>query len=791
MRANLQEKTICCHCQQEIKVLSTDQEGRQFCCSGCLSVFHIIKDNNLNQFYQYRENSGENGWQVPEYRDENFDYLDSEQIHLDYIPQKDSIKIILFYLEGIHCIACLWLIEKLPQLVPGTHHTKVNLSKSTVEVQITNEGSFSAVANMLVRMGYFPHPIFKEDELEKLKLKEERSMLIRIGVAAACAMNIMLFAISIYGGATGSLARYFGYFCLALSLPVVLYAAWPFYTSSLAAIKTRHINIDIPLALAIIVGFAISALNVFRGSDVHYFDSITTLTFLILFSRYLLKRVQQGSLSVDSLSQFFDRGDIKKVVDGVITTIHKKYLQKGDIIQVNPGEMIPVDGTIVEGKSSLNTATLTGESGSVPANIDMMVFAGTENIESPLKIKVTALDNQTRMGKIFEQIEMLHQNQAPIVRLTDRFSRIFLGAILLIAGGLFVAMTSTYGLEVALTRTLALVIITCPCALGLAIPLTFTRAISKGAKKGIVIKDEAVIERINHSKKIYLDKTGTITIGKYHVDKMEHLYNVHPDYKNEELIFALEKFSKHPLAKAIRNYLLETNELKDIKLSNYREVLGKGVFGELDGKQFYLTGIESGGDEISIGLYSDDILYSKIILSDQIRPEAPALLKKIQKLGVESFMLTGDKRSNALKVASEVGLASDHIYAENTPEQKAEIIEKDPSAIMVGDGANDTLALKLSSVGIAVQGSIDVGLKVSDVYFSKPGIAGIYELLKLGKQTLTTVYTILTFTALYNLAGATLAIQGHIGPLQAAILMPLSSLIVTAISLYGTRGDKA
>jgi Cu2+-exporting ATPase/Cu+-exporting ATPase len=786
--AAVTEKTICCHCQQDIKVLSIDEDGREFCCPGCLSVFHIISQNNLEQFYQYRETSGESGWQIPEFRDENFSYLDSEQIHRDYIPERDGFKTMLFYLEGIHCIACLWLIEKLPQLVLGTDYAKVNLSKSTVEVKINREGSFSKVANMLVRMGYFPHPIFKEDQLESLRQKEERTLLIRIGVAAACAMNIMLFAISLYGGASGTLAKYFGYFCMILSLPVVMYSALPFYHSSLAALKSRHINIDVPLSLAILLGFFISSFNVFKGSDVHYFDSITTLTFLILFSRYLLRRVQQNGLSVASLSQFFDRGDIKKVENGNIISIHKKYLQKQDHIQVLPGEMIPVDGEIIEGKSSLNTSALTGESGTVPAFKGSKVFAGTENIESPLIIKVEALNEETRMGRIFEKIERLHQDQAPIVRLTDKFSRVFLVSVLLLASILFLYFSFTASVEIALMRTLSLIIITCPCALGLAIPLTFTRSIASAAKEGIIIKDETVVEKINHCKNLYLDKTGTITHGKYSVEKIEHLQPLQAQLAHDEVIYQLEKFSKHPLAKAIRNELSQT-ERNNISLEHYKEILGKGVYGQVGENRYHITGIESSSDFVQLGLFENNQLVSKITLSDKVRDDSKNLIKKMRNLGLNIFMLTGDKKSNAIKVADSVQIDHKNIYAESNPEQKAEIVEKDASSIMVGDGANDTLALKLSSVGIAVQGSIDVGLKVSDVYFSNPGLAGIYNLLKLGKRTLHTVYGILIFTTLYNLAGATLATMGLIGPLQAAIIMPISSLIVTAISFYGTKGE--
>jgi Cu2+-exporting ATPase/Cu+-exporting ATPase len=788
---NLQEKSVCCHCQQDVHIAARDEEGREFCCPGCLSVFHIIKENNLNQFYQYRENSGEASWQVPEYREENFSYLDSEQIHQDYIPGENGLKTLLFYLEGIHCIACLWLIEKLPQLVPGTHQAKVNLSKSTVEVQITDQGSFAEVANMLVRMGYFPHPVFKEDELAQFRLKEERTMLIRIGVAAASAMNIMLFAISLYGGATGPFANYFGYFCLALSLPVVFYSAWPFYQSSIAAIKSRHINIDVPLSLAIVSGFFISSVNVFRSSDLHYFDSITTLTFLILFSRYLLKKVQQGSLSVASLSQFFDRGDIKKIENGEIISIHKKYLKIGDCIQVDPGEMIPVDGEIVEGKSSLNTSALTGESGSVPAFPGSKVFAGTENIEVPLIVKVEALNEQTRMGRIFEKIERLHQNQAPIVRMTDRFSRVFLSSVLILASVMFVALLATQGMEIALTRTLSLIIITCPCALGLAIPLTFTRSIALAAKKGIIIKDESVIEKINSVPNLYLDKTGTITFGKYSVEKLEHLSAANNPYTNDEIIFTLEKYSKHPLAKAIRTYLLSQKALREIEINDYHEILGSGVFGIIGDKNYHLTGIEGDENNMSIGLFENETLISKITLSDNVREDSKSLINKIKSLGLNVYMLTGDKKINAKRIASKVDINPKNIYSDCNPEQKAEIIEKDPKSIMVGDGANDTLALKLASVGVAVQGSIDVGLKVSDVYFSKPGLSGVYQLLKLGRQTISTVHIILVFTALYNITGATLAIQGLIGPLQAAVLMPISSLIVTGISLYGTRNKEA
>lgn len=783
----VEKQEYCQHCNQEIIVASTDPKGRHFCCSGCLTVFHILKNNELNDFYKFREHSGEQGWQIPDYREENFSYLDSDHIHEEYIKLNNGIKSLTFYLEGIHCVACLWLIEKLPELVPGVFNATVNLSKSTVKVDIKENGSFKDVADMLVSMGYFPHPIFKEDEISRLRKKEEQDLLIKIGISAACAMNIMLFSISIYGGATGPFANYFSIFCLILSLPVVFYTATPFYRSSISAIKNKSINIDIPLSIAIIFGFTISSYHVLIGNQQHYFDSITTLTFLILFSRFILKKVQENSLSVSTLGQFFERSDIKRIKDDQVESIHKKYIQINDKLLISPGDIIPVDGVVIQGESSLNTAILTGESEPVLVKAGAQVYAGSENINEELIIRVEAIAEETRIGTLFKEIEKLHHKKAPLVRLTDKFSKIFLKTVLLLSGLLFIFTYYFIGLEIALTRTLSLIIITCPCALGLAIPLTFTRGISKAAKNGIIVKDEETLERIIACNNLFLDKTGTITYGKYNVEKITHFELADKETTNESLIFALEEKSKHPLAKALKKFLINKSIDTNLEIKNYQEVLGEGVFASYNNNQYKIKGIENSTNNIQLGLYKNDVLVTEIILSDKVREEAKELVKDLKKLKKNVFMLTGDNKTNASRVATDVGIIKSNIIANATPEIKSKVIENNKNSIMVGDGANDALALKKAEVGIAVHGSIDVGMKVSDIFFSKPGIKQVFNIINIGKDTIRTIYSILIFTTLYNLIGAICAVLGKVGPLEAAIIMPISSLIVTVISIQGTK----
>ena len=790
---NLESKTQTCeHCHEPVLTPILDKAGHLFCCTGCRSVYEILNENNLCDYYTIAEQSGVVRSPVPELVQENYQYLDAEDFAKDHGKiDSQGNRTLKFYLEGIHCIACLWLIEKLPDLVPGVITTRLNMSKSTVDVTLSPTGSFAMAAGKLNQLGYRPHPLMQEDEHEQLQLKEERKLLIQMGVASAAAMNIMIYAVSIYAGATGVYAQAFSWISMVLCLPVIFYSSKPFYTSAMSAIRVRSVNIDIPISFAIIFGFAAGVFNTFRGDETNYFDSIATLVFLLLFSRYMLKKAQQKSLQTTKFSQFFSRGVIRRLnkQNNIFEEIHQEYLRKGDTIRVLPGEVFPADGVVTKGTSRINTSTLTGESRPMPTKVGDHVFGGTENIEQALELEVQEIGEDTKIGQILAKVEDGWSNKSPIMNFSDKVARFFVYGVLGTAAITFTYYYFTLGFEAAFARSLALIIVTCPCALGLATPLAFTRSLSLGAKKGMIIKNEETLERINQIQNVFLDKTGTLTFGRFKVVSWQDLQNSKATWNNQEIAFAMENRSKHPIAKSITQYLLENlRPTREYNLETYEEILGVGLRAIIEGHDYELRGLESEKVwQSQIGLFEDGILISQITLQDILRPESQAILGWLREKGLALNLLSGDRKENVNAVGKELSFESNQLFAEQSPEEKSNIIEQAKDSLMVGDGANDALALTKSTVGVAVQGSVDISLRAADVYLTQPGLKIIQKLMLLSHDTMTIIYRNLLFSLIYNIAGAVLSIAGYITPLWAAVLMPLSSLTVILSTVRGTR----
>jgi heavy metal translocating P-type ATPase len=771
----------CVHCNEPIVTPYLNANSEIFCCSGCRSVHQILKENNLSEYYSLRDNDLAEKVKTKEI---NFSYLDKEEFVSEF-AQKDSNTFSMeFYLEGIHCMACLWLIEKLNEIVPNVITSRLNFSKSVVKVTINDQGKFSEVANTLNSLGYRPHSILHDDQARELKKREDHSMLIKIGIAAAASMNIMIYAISVYAGAKLQYAQYFSWISLGFATPVVFYSTLPFYKNAISKLLNKSLSIDLPISIAIVVGYIAGVWNTLIGNEINYFDSISMLVFLLLSARYLLKRAQENSLDTTSYREFFSKGSIlRKNQNNEFESIHEKYLNVNDVIKVMPQDFIPVDGVLLEGKAYINASTLTGEARAVKVEAGSEVFSGTVNLSEEIIVKVTKLGEDTRIGKILKQVEQGQVSKAPIVNFADKLARYFVFIVLSLATFSFFYFYNQYGLEVALNRVVSIVIITCPCALGLATPLTFTKSLASAIKNGMIIKSEGTLESLSKVKNIFLDKTGTITNGEYRVLNFEINSNNHQRVK--DIIYSLECKSVHPIARAITNYL--DSQASKINVDHYSEIQGVGIEGVVDNKSIKIVKDENTTLGNTIIVLEDDSMIASIILDDGVRENSKNAIQAFAKSGVTPNILSGDKQVNVDLVSRQVGVDIDKAHGNQTPESKDKFIKSFENSAMVGDGANDALALTNSDVGIAVHGSVDVSLRAADVYLAQSGLNPIVNLFKLSNQTMKIVYRNLSFSLIYNISGAIAALMGFISPLAAAIIMPISSLTVLASTLWGTR----
>lgn len=773
----------CLHCDEPavnpLYRVEDVNHSNPFCCEGCLTVYEVIQGKGLGDYYSIKKDAAVYKRRSPvEKSSASFIYLDDQEFQTEYSWQGESGKVMEFYLEGIHCLACLWLIEKLPEILHGVVSTKLDLERSVVSVVINEEGKFSKAASELSKLGYKPHPLRKNQTTNDLKSKEEKSWLIRIGIAGAAAGNIMLYAVSNYGGASGSYAQVFNAISVVFAIPVFLYSAFPFYKNAWSALKNKTLSIDIPISLSLIVGAAMGIWNLAHGIPDNYFDSLCSLVFLLLLSRYFLHKIQERGVDATDLHFFYQNESVlvqdPKCADGY-REIHPKFIKVDDVIKVKAMALIPADGIVMEGTSHINSSLLTGESLPTFVSAGDHVFSGTQNLDHDLLIKVTKRLDESRLGQILRNVEHGWAHKSAVIKLTNTISKYFTLAVIFLSVILFAGLIQHHSVKEALEGAITLLIVTCPCALAIAVPLTFTRTLSQASKAGIIIKNDEVIERLSKIQHIFLDKTGTITFGKVKVLSLEPKAPSH--IQITDVIASLEKRSRHPVGVALYEQVCKEAHCEH-QVSNFRETIGRGVSGTIDGNDY----------DINRGLiFENGRLIAAFEVSDMVRADSKGAIKELMNSGYQIHMLSGDKKSVALQIARKVQLDGKFVHAELSPETKSQMIKNSEAAMMVGDGANDAIALSEASVGVAVMGAMDISLRAADVYLSTPGLDPVVQLMTLSKETMKVIRRNLCLSLMYNSTSVVLAFAGYISPLAAAIIMPLSSLTVLVSTLVGTK----
>lgn len=772
----------CTHCDEDILIpifsdLDSDHK-EPFCCNGCLTVFNVINLKGLNQYYEIKKASDVFKRRSPvETKHQRFSYLDAPEFVAEYsylnLKKQRTME---FYLEGIHCLACLWLIEKLPEFLTDVDTARLDMQKSVATISVKSDGKFSNVARELNNLGYKPHPLKRNQSTHDFRKKEDRKMLLKIGIAGAGAGNIMLYAVSNYAGAPVHLAQIFNVISVIFALPVFFYSATPFYQTAWNALKNKTLSIDVPIAMSLIMGVLMGIYNLVTGVPDNYFDSLTALVFLLLLSRYFLNKIQNDGLTANDLNFFYEGNSVLKKEGATFVEIHPQFLKAGDVIKVGSNEMIPADGKILEGESLINSSLLTGESRPENVYSGSEVFSGTINLTNDLLIEVEKTKEESRIGKILKAVESGWLQKSHIVDMTNMIAKYFTAAVLLLSAALFVYMYSHGTAHAALEKALTLLIVTCPCAMALATPMTLTRTLSRSSRKGMIIKNNEVIEKLSHIDTVFLDKTGTVTYGKLKVDTFidvkEATLNVF------DIIAALEKFSTHPVAAALKEFAVTKGSGVDLEVKNYSEVPGIGVKGEILERLY----------EIRNGkIFENNDVVASFTLLDHIRPDSKNAVLELNSMNVNVKMISGDQREIVETIATEASIVPENMFSEMSPENKLSMIEKTPRSLMVGDGANDAMALSRSYVSVAVLGSLDISLRAADIYLTTAGIAHVPDLITISKETMKVIKRNLIVSAMYNCVSVYAAFAGFISPLTAAIIMPVSSLTVLISTLIGTR----
>lgn len=724
----------------------------------------------------------------------DYKYLDHESYRNKLRTDKDGNHELRLFIEGIHCANCLHRIESLKGAIPEIEELRVNLGDHSALLAIKPTGSLSKVLQAIQGLGFIPHPERQALGGHKGIESENRKLLMRLGVAGAATANIMLLVISIYAGAEADLAKIFHALSFFLFLPVFFYSAQPFFKNTWMAIKNRRPSIDLPIAIALSLGGGISTWHLVRGHGDIYYDSLSSLVFLLLGSRYLLARTHQKYLSPSFWKPFLESKTVRRLNSNskIAEDLAPDELKIGDIVQVLEGEKIPVDGRLIEERGYVNVSILTGETRPQKILRGESCFAGTECSSPSLTFITTAVGHQTRIGQILAKMESEFFSRTPLTALADRAAQIFTVSVLLI-GSLFFLSYAPIDFHEAVNRTLALVVLACPCALAFATPLAQSLSLQTALRRGYLIKRAESLEKLAKVEEVVFDKTGTLTEGEF------ELLNWYPSQPRSEIlaaIYALEAKCDHPIAKAF------TQELDSYRnsaptVTDFSEQIGRGISGRFsDGSQLDIfRSNEDLADQSSANILLNAVdvvwngeLQTTALFGDRLRGDAAFTLDSIKKLGLRFFVLTGDKTAPALLAAQKLGLDPVSILTQQSPEQKNTFIKSRKHVAMVGDGANDAVAMASSYVGIAVKGSMEASLQAADVYLTRSGVSPVLDVLSIARKSMLVVRRNLVLSMIYNLACGTAALMGHISPLLAAILMPLNSMIVVSSSIIGTSG---
>jgi heavy metal translocating P-type ATPase len=770
----------CEHCGTPFRCTGPER----FCCVGCQFVFELIEAQGLNRYYKLRESSPPICPTPVSLSNSSYDYCDDP----DFIKKNSSDGLKMrFFLSGLNCAACLWLLEKIPEICKDVEHARVDMATSTIMVKRKPQGSFAAIAQTLNRFGYSPHPLKETETSVQFQRSERRRDVIRLGISGAFTGNIMILAVSLYGGATGMLAEQFRWLSGLLALPVLIYGAWPFYKNTITSLRGRRLSLDVPIVFAILSGIITSVWSLVAHTGAVYFDSLSMLIFLLLSSRLLLKGIQARQVSSTTLEDEVLLSSVLRAVGtGEYEKISSMNLEKGDVIKVDSEGIIPIDGIVISGSGLVSAAVMTGESHPLEIRSGMSIEAGSQYISGQWTLKVTNPPLETRLAKILRDSELSARDKSRFVRFSDRISRLFITVVFISAAALVLFFINSDPSE-GISRALALVIVTCPCVFGIAIPLSMSLAIRGAARKGIIIKNADAIENLWRVEEVYFDKTGTLTTGQMSVLKL-HFQNP----EDLQIALGLELNQLHPVAKAMVNHLkkiqVSAREIEEIKLLS-----PGGVSGTVDGKVYSLLPIDDkeydgvGGRAIqsTYGLFRGDQEIATFCVGDQPRAEATQVLNWFRKEKYSIKMISGDKKAVVEDCAYRIGFAPNEIKSDLSPEAKAEMIRRSSAVVaMVGDGANDAAALAAAQVGIAICGSLDVSLRAADIYLTRPNINSIIALFRIAKLTQVAIYRNLFFSASFNIVSGTLAVSGLMTPLWAAVLMPLSSLTVALSSMW-------
>ncbi len=791
---------VCFHCAEPLggrHVLSIRVKDADVsvCCPGCRAAVEMIGNLGLEDFYRFRTAVARR----PDEPTEDWLAYDDAAL-LETSTRKDAHgRAVVLMIDGLTCAACSWLVGRSLERVPGVRQVSVNTATGRAQI-VWDETSvkLSNLLQVISNLGYRPQMATARNS--DLQVREERRTLLkRLAVAGLGMMQVMMFAVAMYAGdlqgMEGDVRAYLRIVSLLVATPVMLYGGWPYFTGAAQTLAKRHITMDVPVALGLLLAYGASVFNTWRHAGEVYFDSVTMFIFFLTIARYVEMVARHQSTQVsDSLSRMLPAVAHRfSAADGgeSVVDIAVSQLTIGDRLLVRPGEVVPADGALTAGSTQFDESMLTGESQPIERGVGDRVTGGTINLGAPVQMRVTAAGQGTVLAGIVALLTRAQAERPRITRAGDLFASRFLARVL-IGAALVCAFWCVADPSRAFDATLAVLVVACPCAFSLATLVAVASANSALARRGILVRDPDAIEGLAKVTRVVFDKTGTLTDGAVAVSRCTALGEL-SESECLRIAAALEMGSEHPIARAFSCVAHRGLDAVDVQV-----VAGSGVVGVINGVTYRIgTRAFAGRDPRSVA--SDDAAIqlsstagdlAAFSISDAVRPESVTTVAALRQQGLGTEILSGDSHEAVRRIAIHCGIPD--FSARRTPGEKLERVRALNSqgefVAMVGDGVNDAPVLGGSGVSIAMSRGSALTLASADLILVGDSLRELPGAFLLARRATRVIRQNLVWAAAYNLTTMPLAAMGWVPPWAAAIGMSTSSILVVLNSLRLIRG---
>jgi len=791
----LSDKVACSHCHLEFtQEVMIEDEGHYFCCNGCQGVFHLLSDEGLDSFY---DKTGDIKLAPPIEQYEDSSNFNAPAFYDKFVKtSNNSFSEVSLIIEGIHCSACVWLNEKALHKMEGVIEANINFTNNKAQIIWADHiVKLSEIIDMIRAIGYNAYPY--DASLQEVHAnKERKDYYLRMAVAIFASMNIMWIAVAQYAGffsgMTQELKTILNIAEGILATPVLFYSGWIFFRGSYYGLKNRVVNMDLLVATGASLTYVYSIYITVLEHGEAYFDSVSMIITFVLIGKFLeVLSKKNAADTLDIIGKHLP-SEANVIKDGKIISLKLEDIIVGDTIVVSSGEKVLLDGVIVKGEGTFDESNLTGESEAIYKKESDSVISGTISIDSDIHFRATKDFEHSTLSNLVSLLENAINKKPKIEQLANRLSEHFSTVILLFSiATFFVWWLCPHSFETSLMVAISVIVIACPCALGLATPVATLVGLNLAARKGILFKEAAQLESMAKIDVLLVDKTGTLTVGKPEVINETILEEF-----DKNILYSLVKNSKHPVSQGIKNYIQESLETVEETLFNsFKQLPARGVIATYNANEI-LGGNVQLLEEYSIisSFTSDKTLFfvainKKLVaiyeLEDKLKKDAVILVESLSNRGIETIMLTGDHERSAIKIAKQAGIKTFH--ANLSPKDKLVYVEKlqadSKAVVMVGDGVNDILALGRADIGIVMGSGSDISVDVSDVVLLNSSLISLLDAFKISDTTFRLIKQNFAISLVYNAVTIPLAMMGYVIPLIAALSMSFSSLLVVGNSL--------